>query len=421
MARCMSSAVGGVVLSILLILGIAPIPVLALLWACYLSLAVAGQAFLGFQWDVLLIEAAFAAMFFAPWSLIPRRSRETPVPFIGLWLLRWLLFRVMFLSGVLKLTSGDMHWHDLTAMQYHYFTQPIPTWTSWYFHNMPAWFQTMGALYMFYAELAAPLMIFGPRRVRLLAFWSILLLQLLIAATGNFGFFNVLTIVLCIPLLDDNCFPRRLRCTVRLLPLRHLWRWQWIATVPVALVVLVISSIPLVNSFNWYPRWPTPIATVESAIAPFRTINGYGLFRVMTTERNEIQIEGSDDQQTWLAYSFKWKPCDTKCAPAFCAPHMPRLDWQMWFAALGGIDDNQWLVNLGGRLLEGSKPVLALLDQSKNPFPNHPPKYIRFQFYKYTFTDPATRKATGAWWNREPLGPYWSGILSKRTAENANP
>ncbi len=150
------------------------------------------------------------------------------------------------------------------------------------------------------------------------------------------------------------------------------------------------------------------MAVADAWLEPFRTFSGYGLFAVMTTERREIIVEGSDDGVNWLPYEFKYKPGDVNRRPAFVAPHQPRLDWQMWFAALGDYRQNPWFVNFCLRLLQGSPEVLALLE--KDPFPNHPPRYLRAELYDYRFTSFAGRRATGAWWKREPLGEYLPAI-----------
>jgi hypothetical protein len=400
---------GGVVLSGLLILGVAPAPVLLLLWAFYLSLTVAGQEFLGYQWDNLLLEAGLLSVFFAPPQLWPRLDREAPPSPLLVWLLRWLLFRLAFGSGVAKLLSGDPTWRDLTALSYHYETQPLPTWTSWYGHQLPGWFQALSVLFTFAAELVVPLGFFGPRRWRHLACAGTVALQLLIAATGNFGFFNLLTIVLCVPLLDDDCFPARWRARLDpAVPRGRGWpRWLlWTFTG----VIVVLSVLMFLPGHYWLrgPGWLTQAARVALS---FRSVSPYGLFAVMTTRRPEIIIEGSNDSVTWLAYEFRWKPGDVQRRPAFTGPHLPRLDWQMWFAALQDYQENPWLERFLERLLEGSPDVVDLL--AHNPFPEHPPRFVRAVSYDYHFTDAATRAQTGAWWQRERPGLY-APVLGRR-------
>jgi predicted DCC family thiol-disulfide oxidoreductase YuxK len=405
---------GGVVLSLLLVAGVAPIVVLLLLWIAYLSLFIGGQIFLSFQWDILLLETGFLAIFLAPGQILPRPSREPRVPRLSWWLLRWLLFRLMFLSGLVKLTFNDDTWWNWTALDYHYFTQPIPTWTSWWMQQVPHWFHVISLVFMWYAELIAPFFIIGPRRLRLVAFWSFLLLQVLIMATGNYGFFNLLAITLCLTLPDDQFWPAWMRRLIRVParpqpPRRSSWIRTAVAT-PLAVVIVIVSSMRLVESFNRPIGWPTSMQSLSDSVRQFGSINSYGLFRVMTTKRPEIIIEGSDDGITWKPYEFKWKPGDVNRAPAFVEPHMPRLDWQMWFAALGNYQRDGWVLNLMTRLLEGSPPVLKLLQS--NPFPDHPPRYIRAVLYEYRFTDRKTRRESGAWWTRQLRG-LWAPVLQR--------
>src|SRR5438132_2138704 len=266
---------GGAALAALLILGVAPVPVLLLLWAFYLSLTVAGQGFLSYQWDVLLLETGFLAVWFAPPQLWPRRGSETPPARAILWLLRWLLFRLVFGSGVVKLLSGDESWRSLRALHYHYETQPLPVWTSWYMHQLPGWFQQLSVLFTFALELLVPLLIFGPRRCRHVACGGIVALQLLIAATGNYGFFNLLTLVLCLPLLEDDFFPTRLRAM--LAPAagpagyRGARSWSRWLTLPVAAGIMVLSTIPFVencglpaHSLAWLAPFPRAVASSRS-------------------------------------------------------------------------------------------------------------------------------------------------------------
>jgi hypothetical protein len=402
--------IAGVVLSGLLLVGVAPVPVLLALWACYLSLATAGQIFLNYQWDALLLETGFLAIFLAPGPLWPRPQRETPPSPAVLWLFRWLLFRLMFTSGLVKLLSGDPAWHSLTALHYHYETQPLPTWTSWYIHQMPGWFQQLSVLFLFAVELVLPPLLFGPRRGRLLAVAGFLALQLLILGTGNYGFFNLLTIALCLLVLDDTCFPTRLRGRfpfgTQANPTAMLPRWGNRLRTAAAAGLFLLSLLPFLANVRLLTGGPPWFLHTYQILAGFRSVNSYGLFAIMTTQRDEIVIEGSDDGVTWHAYEFRWKPGDVHRRPAFTTPHLPRLDWQMWFAALGAPEDSPWLLPFFLRLLEGRPEVLALLGD--NPFRERPPRYVRAVLFQYRFTDLATRRATGAWWRREPQGTYVS-------------
>ncbi len=212
---------GGLLLGAALFAGIMPGLCTALLWIAYLSITVGGQVFLGYQWDSLLLEAGLLAVLMAPWSLRLSRATDQPWPFT-VFLVRWLVFRLMFMSGVVKLTSQDATWWGWSALDFHYETQPLPTWTSWYVHQMPWWFHRLSVGFMFYAELAAPILVFGSRVMRRVAFASLVLLQLLIAATGNYGFFNLLSLVLCATILDDSDWERlRDRGTTRTIASRE--------------------------------------------------------------------------------------------------------------------------------------------------------------------------------------------------------
>ncbi|HEX5398225.1 MAG TPA: lipase maturation factor family protein, partial [Verrucomicrobiae bacterium] len=405
--------VAGTVLAILLIVGIAPVPCLALLWLFYLSLAAVGLDFLSFQWDNLLLEVGFLAIFFAPLQWLPRRpSREPPPSRLVLWLLRLLLFKLMFSSGCVKLLSGDPNWRDLTALTFHYYTQPLPTWIAWYAKQLPLWFQKCSCAMMFAIELGAPWLMFGPRRIRFVGAAALAFLQVLILLTGNYTFFNCLTLALCLLLLDDICLekilPAKLRRLFSFRPQPSAsslsLRWPRFIIVPLTVVILSVSGFQLAITLGFRSPLLHPFAWVAQQLAPLRTVNNYGLFAVMTTGRREIIVEGSNDGTNWLAYEFKYKPGNVDRRPVFIAPFQPRLDWQMWFAALGNVRQNPWFVNFCERLLQGSPDVLALLE--KNPFPGHPPRYIRAELYDYHFTNFAERRATGAWWKRKKVGEY---------------
>ncbi len=406
----------GAALAVLLIFGVAPAPCLFLLWLVYLSLATVCREFLAFQWDNLLLETGFLAIFLAPLQLWPRASRAAPPSRLVLWLLRWLLFKLMFQSGCVKLLSGDPTWRNLTALTYHYETQPLPTWIGWYAHQLPVWVQKISTATMFGIELFLPFLVFAPRRLRQVACVAFVSFQTLILLTGNYCFFNLLTIALCLLLLDDAAlkaaWPWRSREAVALAPEpspRSPWRWPIQVTMPVACVAVVSALMQFSAMFRLPVLWPRPVVGVYAWLSPFRSFNSYGLFAVMTTSRPEISIEGSRDGVTWLPYEFKYKPGDVKRRPGFAEPHQPRLDWQMWFAALGKYQRNPWLMSFCRRLLEGSRPVLALL--KRNPFPEAPPRYIRAVVYDYRFTDLATRRRTGAWWRRQERGFYLPPLL----------
>ncbi len=398
----------GSVLALLLIAGIAPAPCLALLWLAYLSLEVVGQDFLSFQWDILLVETGFLAIFVAPLDLWPRLRSEAPPAKAIVWMLRWLLFRLMFSSGAVKLLSGDATWRNLTALEYHYWTQPLPTWIGWYANLLPPWVQQLSCAAMFVIELGAPVLIWGGTRERLVALVPLTGLQLLIFATGNYCFFNVLTIALCVMLLDDSVWPARARRILETGKPARSTAWPRWVTLPVAALLLLLGVLQMFSLSRLGVDWPLPLRLVRRAAAPLRLVNGYGLFAVMTPTRPEIVIEGSNDGSTWLEYEFRWKAGDLSRAPAFVEPHQPRLDWQMWFAALGRYDQNPWFVAFVLRLLQGSPEVSALL--GRNPFPDHPPRFVRAVRYLYRFTDLAERRSSGHWWKREPQSLYLPAV-----------
>jgi predicted DCC family thiol-disulfide oxidoreductase YuxK len=393
----------GVVFSLLLVMEIAPVFCLALLWVLYLSISVAGQVFMNFQWDYLLLETGFLSLFLAPVRIFPLRRYAPPASPFAHFLLRWLLFRLMFMSGVVKLTSGDDSWWNLTALRYHYETQPLPTPLSWYAHQLPASFQAISTIVLFGIELGAPFLLFAPRRLRLIGVGSLLVLQVLIALTGNYCFFNLLTAALCLLAVDDSIWPRFGR-KVALPQNADSLRWPSWILIPVLIAVLVFSGPLLWNSVFPDAEWPPFLAASYNYIEPFRSLNSYGLFRVMTKTRPEIIIEGSRDGVTWRTYEFRYKVGDLKRSPPFIAPHQPRLDWQMWFAALDDVRGEPWFVNFLVRLLEGSPPVLKLLKE--NPFPDSPPRYIQARLFRYNFTNANEKSQTGAWWKREEVGIY---------------
>jgi len=358
-----------------------------------------GWPFMSFQWDTLLLEATFTALFFVPWRLYDRRAAHPEPNVVARFAMWWLLFRLVFRSGYVKLASGDPTWADLTALEYHYWTQPLPTVLGWYAGQLPAWFQKLSCVAMFVVELAIPFLIWVPRAwARRAAAASIASLMVLIALTGNYGFFNLLTIVLCIPLLDDRLLSRVPWLAVPPRASPEEGPARRIDTAGPAVIVALTAALFFVGTFGERPpRWLGPIY-------PFATFNNYGLFTVMTTERREIELEGTSDGKTWIPYVFQYKPGAIDRAPAFVAPHQPRLDWQMWFAALGDYRRNAWLADTMRRLLEGSPAVSSLF--ADDPFADEPPKQVRALIYRYVPTTVEERRDTGDWWQRDERALY---------------
>jgi hypothetical protein len=378
------SAGAGIVLSLLLMAGAPPAPLLLLLWLLYLSFASVGQEFLSYQWDALLLETGFMTIF------LPLAD---PAPPLVVCAYCFFLFRFMFSAGVVKLRSGDPTWRNLTALCHHYETQPLPNRLGWYAHQLPRALQRLSTLGTFFFEIAVPFLALGPAPARLAGLLLLLAFQLLIFATGNYGFFNILTMVLLVPLLSG-------------------FGGTYAGTPPAGgepavLAVNIIFALflglnvcQLIRLF-YRPSW---LSRLLAPFAPPMVSNSYGLFAVMTTNRFEFVIEGSNDLEEWHPYEFCWKPGDPRQAPRQAAPHQPRLDWQMWFAALDPRTIEPWLGNLVVRLLEGSPPVLALLRH--NPFPDTPPRHIRLSVYRYRFATLPQRRSEGLWWQRTLLGRF---------------
>jgi predicted DCC family thiol-disulfide oxidoreductase YuxK len=402
----------GTAAALLLLIGLLPLASVAVAFVCYLSLAIAGQTFLSFQWDILLLETTFLALFFAPPRLwMWGRGGEAAVSRAGLFLLKLLLFKLMLMSGVVKLTSGDASWWDLTALNYHYETQPLPTVLGWWAHQAPEWFQKFSTGFVLVVETLVPLLIWAPRRMRLIGAFLLILLQVLIALTGNYAFFNLLTIALCLLLIDDRTWRIFRRGSTEAggntaAPARARLHWQNACAIAFLLLTLPINAMLIFGAFKPAADWPRPIAMLNGWVEPFRIVNGYGLFRVMTKSRPEILVQGSADGIDWHAYEFRWKPGELTDAPRWVAPHQPRLDWQMWFAALGSYRQNVWFLRFADRLFANEPTVIALL--ARNPFPDAPPRYIRASLFDYQFTTPAERRESGAWWKRRELREYVS-------------
>ncbi|KAK7486421.1 hypothetical protein BaRGS_00022345 [Batillaria attramentaria] len=423
----------------------------SLLWILYLSLYQVGQTFLWFQWDILLLEAGFLSLLVAPLILPFTRIRYgCPHDYITLWLVRWLLFRLMFASGVVKLTSQCPTWWGLTALTVHFESQCIPTPMAWYWHHFPDWFLKLGVVGTYVIEIGFPFLFFVPvRSLRIISFYSQVLLQVLIIATGNYNFFNILTIALCIPLVDDDIIlggPRTFSEKQFLDWLERIMPWTMRLGAASLALEIVVS---LVRSFTWYKsflrrNWsvvqslffaavaatmfslslvphfavhkppqqslPEEVLSLHSHTRPFHLVSSYGLFRRMTGVggRPEVIVEGSFEKDSgWKEYNFLYKPGNVSARPPVVAPHQPRLDWQMWFAALDNYQLNPWFVTLMYRLLTAQPEVLELMGD--NPFPDKAPNYVRATLYHYHFTSdkPGSKGySTTDWWWRTRQAEY---------------
>jgi predicted DCC family thiol-disulfide oxidoreductase YuxK len=391
--------------ALLLLLNLLPRLSLVLIYALYLSLLYAGQTFMNFQWDTFLLETGVVALIM---SLRPT---------LGVWLSRWLLFRFMFMSGVVRLISGDPNWRNLSALSYHFLTQPLPTPLAWYAARLPAGVLKTATGAMFFVELILPFLIFSPRRLRVASAVGILALQSCILLTGNYNWFNLQTMLLCLPLFDDAALrriapPRLLRLAQARAKTQAPRRSVTIVVNTVTLMIVFLSLVQMDERFGGSA--PGPALAIDDLFEPFHIVSPYGLFSVMTTTRDEIIVEGSDDGQQWREYEFRYKPGDLVRSPPWNIPHQPRLDWQMWFAALDDAQRLPWFSRFLERLLENEPSVTALLE--KNPFPDKPPTYVRAELYDYTYAGGADA-AVGQWWDRRLAGLYFPKARLKAEGE----
>ncbi|MGD8631309.1 MAG: lipase maturation factor family protein [Gammaproteobacteria bacterium] len=389
-----TACVAGATAAVLIVLNVLTRPMLVLAFILQLSLWVVMPVFGNIQPDALLLEVGLLAVFLTGGSRIV------------VWLYRWLLFRFMLLSGLVKLLTHDTSWAQLTALNYHYETQPLPTPLAWYAHQLPAWFQQFSVLSMFGIELLLPWLIFMPRRLRFVAAGGFLVLQVLIILTGNYYFLNLLTIFLCLFLLDDRALASLLPGRLAAHPRFRLPEPGRLATAAAGVLASLVVAVNLAVIWKRIEQrpLPEPLATLAATTSRLGITNFYGFFGVMNTTRREIIVEGSLDGRDWRAYAFRYKPGDVHRCPRWSLPHHPRLDWTLWFAAGESPYRNRWFGNLLYQLLEGSPPVLGLL--ADNPFPDEPPKWVRATLYQYRFTTAAERAATGDCWVRQRLGPY---------------
>ena len=366
----------------------------ATLWILYLSFVNVGQTFYSFGWETLLLEAGFLAIFAGGGATTPNA--------IVIWLWRWVLFRVMFGAGLIKL-RGDSCWHDLTCLDYYFETQPMPNALSWYFHWMPNAVHHAGVVLNHVTELVVPFGYFAPQPIAAIAGVATIAFQFVLIVSGNLSWLNWLTVVLAIATLPDAWLQWLPVTPPALQPIGGVERvvvWVWAA------IVGVLSIAPTLNILS-------PEQVMNSSFEPLHLVNTYGAFGSITRTRNEIVIEGTDDSppteaSAWRAYEFKGKPGDPAQRPPQVAPYHLRLDWLMWFAAMSTPSEHDWFQPLLAKLLQGDAATLGLL--RTNPFPDHPPKTIRAQYYEYHFTTPDEHRQSGLWWRRRLLGSYYPPV-----------
>jgi hypothetical protein len=398
----------GFALSCVVVAGYANAIVMALLWALYMSFVHLGQDWYGYGWEIQLLETGFLAIFLCP-LLDGRPFSKRPPPIVVIWLFRWLIFRIMIGAALIKL-RGDSCWRDLTALYYHFETQPIPGPLSRSFDFLPHWALQGGVLFNFLAELIAPWFAFYPRIGRRIAGVIMVLFQFTLIVSGNLSFLNWLTIVPALACFDDGFWARLLpralanRATAALAsaqPSVFVRRAAWV----LAALVGLLSLQPVANMIS-------PNQVMNTSFDPLDLVNTYGAFGTVGRERFNVVFEGTDaallDANTvWKAYPYRALPVALDRRPPQIAPYQPRLDWQMWFAAMGTPEEYPWTLNLVWKLLHNDPGALSLF--SGNPFPGHPPHYVRAMLYRYQFAPPGNPQ--GNWWKREALG-LWLPPLS---------
>ena len=376
--------------AVLLLFDIRPRLMLLVLFVAYLSLYHAGQTFLNFQWDYLLLETGLLALFLgrSPHALI-------------LFLLHFLLFKLRFLSGLSKVLSADPAWESFSSLQYYFYTQPLPHIGAWYAQQLPEWLLTAATAIVLFSELVVPFFIFLSRKFRLIAVSITLSIQFFIILTSNHNFINLLTILLCLFLLDD-------KIVRRFVPQKWTEKTARPQKRSAALILISVWMLgaSLLNSMDmiWQNSVPPAWAKVMQISRSFSVGNVYHVFPTMQTQRQELVIEGSHDGKHWQAYDFKYKPDKPSQLPGFIVPHQPRLDWMMWFIPPQYPGMRQWFERLMWQLFNNQPSVTALL--AHNPFVEQPPKYMRVLVYDYRFSTAEEYALSKEWWVAQYLGEF---------------
>jgi hypothetical protein len=395
----------GVGLSVVAITGISAlfgtlvsILVWGLLWVLYLSFVNVGQTFYGFGWESLLLETGFLAIFLG--------GLGTTSPDIVIWLLRWVLFRVMFGAGLIKL-RGDECWHDFTCLFYHYETQPMPNLLSWYFDKLPDWMHKVSIGVHHAIELAVPFFYFAPQPIAAIAGLLTIIYQGWLMVSGNFAWLNAITIVLAISTFNDALLGALVPVAPPTSPPSTFLQF---AVFSVLILVVVLSYWPVRNMLS-------SGQAMNRSFDPLHLVNTYGAFGSITRDRYELVIEGTHDEviteeTEWKTYEFKGKPTDPGRRPPQWAPYHLRLDWQLWFAAMTPRPRRRWFPQFIGKLLDGHEGVRSLL--AYDPFPDDPPTHIRVRRYRYRYTTSEEKHDTGDWWHREFVNEYYGPVSSQR-------
>ena len=401
----------GVLLAVAVVLGLPDrgplwlsMLVWAALWALYLSFVNVGQAFYGFIWETLLLEAGFLAIFLG--------NARTAPPLAVILLIRWLLVRLEVGAGLIKLRH-DPAWRDLTALHYHHETQPLPNPLSRHFHHLPERLHKLEVLASHVSQLVLPFALLLPQPFAGAAGGVIVVTQLWLILSGNYAWLNFVTIALALPSFDDGLLSRILPVETPALQAPPGWFQVVVTTVAVAMVVL--SYWPVRNMAS-------PDQLMNFSFNPLRLVNTYGLFGRITRERYEVVVEGTDEpdltpETTWKEYEFRAKPGDPHRRPRQVAPYHLRLDWLMWFVPLSPHYAQGWFLPFLVKLLENDAATLRLL--ARNPFPEAPPKFVRVLLYRYRYATRQERAATGAWWTRELVGEYRPPLTRRRPSAGA--
>lgn len=404
----------GVIMSIIVLIGFANVPIMLLLWFIYLSFVNIGQLWYSYGWEIQLLETGFLVIFLCPlWSLnpFPKTPPLTPV----IWLFRWLAFRIHLGAGLIKI-RGDQCWRDLTCLIYHYETQPIPNPLSPYFHFMPIWFHKLGVLWNHFIELIVPFFIFYPRILRHIAGILLISFQFILILSGNLSFLNWITIVPVIACFDDRFLRKILPKFIvnkAIIASKSQTPIKYDKVKKIIAVILSITiawlSIPVIRNLMSEHQY------MNTSFNQLHLVNTYGAFGSIGKERYELILESTNEstittKTKWKEYEFKAKPGNPNRKLPVIAPYQPRIDWQIWFAAMQRPQQNPWLLHLIWKLLDNDKDALSLI--ANNPFPDSPPKFIRVQFYRYKFS----KLGEEAVWSREYVG-VWLPPLSKSNSE----
>jgi hypothetical protein len=396
-----AAGIVGVVLSAAVLAGYANAIALGVLCALQISICNVGQTFYGFGWELQLVETGFLCIFLCP-LCDGRPFAPRPPPRAVIWLLRWLAMRIMWGAGLIKL-RGDSCWRDLSCLDFHFETQPVPSPLTPYFHALPHWAHVVGVAFNHLVELGAPFLILGPRRARYAGGALMVALQAILIASGNLAFLNWLTLVPILACFDDGLWRRILpaalvaranAASAGAVPSRG----QGLTVAVVAVGIAALSVAPVLNMLSGSQ-------IMNTSFTRFAIVNSYGAFGTVGRERAQLVFEGTMEETItpetkWVPYAFKCQPGDPARRPCWMSPYHYRLDWLLWFAAMGSPRDYPFALHLVWDLLAADPGALALL--ADDPFHGVPPRHVRVDLYRYTLAPLGAK----VWWQRTRLGPW---------------